>query len=326
MYSDTHCHFDRMIERGIDAASLIPALEEGNFRFVMDIGTRPGDFGGRLGALRSACESAAASEGSASLSLDGEGLPAFLHLSCGLWPDAATIASRDESLALLERDIASMLSLARGRANGAAIAALGECGIDRYWNGEAAAARMAQGAATQGGGAQGGESAGTADTAGEEELFAAQIALAEKYGIPFIVHSREAFDVTYSVIRSCGFFRGVIHCFSYGIREAGKFLDLGFYLSFPGNITFSKKADIRESTARLLRYVPRDRLLLETDAPYLAPAPERGTVNTPLKIALTYGAAAEFLGASQEELAEIVYANALKAFKAEGAFSPQGQG
>ena len=327
MYSDTHCHFDKMNERDVDFAELIRALAEGNFRFVMDIGTMPGDLGKRLEIIRSGCEAAAASgggEAAPAFAPDSSGLPSFLHLSCALWPSPQAIAARTERLKLLEKDIEALISLAReraasGKADGEeprpAIAALGECGIDRYWNGAAAVERIAQKKAEQGAGdVQLDDSTGTPDTAGEEELFAAQITLAQKYGLPFIVHSRDAFDVSYSVIKSCGYFRGVIHCFSYGIKEAEKFLDLGFYLSFPGNITFSKKAEARERTARLLRYVPRDRFLLETDAPYLTPVPERGTVNTPLKVRHVYKAAAAFIGAGEEAIADLVYANALEAF------------
>ena len=331
MYSDTHCHFDRMNERGVDFASLILGLAKANFRFVMDIGTRPGDLGKRLKIIRAGAEAAAAQNGgqaAGAFAPDSAGLPPFLHLSCALWPDPKTIAARGECLKLLEKDIAAAIALAKERAaagNGEGgvarpvIVALGECGIDRYWNGDAAVERIAQKKAEQGGGDVAlDDSTGTPDTAGEEELFAAQIALAQKHGLPFIVHSRDAFDVSFSIIKSCGYFRGVIHCFSYGIKEAEKFLDLGFYLSFPGNITFSKKADVRERTAKLLSYVPRDRFLLETDAPYLTPVPERGTVNTPLKVEYVYKAAAAFLGTSEEALCNLVYANALEAFSLQG--------
>ena len=331
MYSDTHCHFDKMSERNVDFAELIRSLAEASFRFVMDIGTMPCDLEKRLAIIRAGAEAAAARNGgqaAPAFTPDSSGLPSFLHLSCALWPHPQAIAARTECLKMLEKDIAAMIALARERAAAAkneegvprpVIAALGECGIDRYWNGAAAVERIAQKKAEQGGGDVAlDDSTGTPDTAGEEELFAAQIALAQKHGLPFIVHSRDAFDVTHSVIKSCGYFRGAIHCFSYGIREAEKFLDLGFYLSFPGNITFSKKADVRERTARLLRYVPRDRFLLETDAPYLAPVPERGTVNTPLKVRHVYKAAAEFTGASEEVLCGLVYANALEAFSLQG--------
>ena len=323
MYCDTHCHFDKMSERDVDFAELIRALAEGNFRFVMDIGTMPGDLGKRLDIIRAGAEAAASA-----FAPDSAGLPSFLHLSCALWPHPQAIAARNECLKLLEKDIEALINLAKeraaarnaeGEAAPPAIAALGECGIDRYWNGAAAAERIAQKRAEQGGGDVAlDDSTGTPDAAGEEELFAAQIALAQRHGLPFIVHSRDAFDVTHSVIKSCGYFRGVIHCFSYGIKEAEKFLDLGFYLSFPGTITFSKKADVRERTAKLLRYVPRDRFLLETDAPYLAPVPERGTVNTPLKVRHVYKAAAEFTGASEEALCGLVYANAIEAFSLQG--------
>ena len=301
MLSDTHCHFSRMKERGEDIHSLLSSLEEKNFRFVLDIGTKPGDLSGRLDLLSSSGATA---------------LPHFLHFSCGLWPDAGVISSRHESLAALESDVVRMISLARERAGDSApvTGALGECGLDRFWNGEKAAERIrlaANGSLSQ---RQTDDGPGTTDTAGEEELFGLQLMMASRYNLPVIIHSRDAFEPTVSVVKDCGYFRGVIHCFSYGVEEARRFLDLGFFISFPGNITFPKKAADKERMADLLRYVPLDMLLLETDAPYLAPAPERGSVNTPLKIMYTYSVAADFLGIPVERLAEIVYTNSVSVF------------
>ena len=124
MLSDTHCHLSYMDERGESLAGLIASMRERAFSFVLDIGTKPGDFSSRVKSAREASGLA--------------GLPPFLHFSCGLWPDAETIADRAASFAALETDIAAMLDLARERAdsNGpGSYAALGECGLDRYWNG-----------------------------------------------------------------------------------------------------------------------------------------------------------------------------------------------
>jgi TatD DNase family protein len=272
------------------------------YRFVLDIGTKSGDFSSRLKSAREASGPA--------------GLPEFLHFSCGLWPDSDTIADRGASLAALESDVVEMLNLARSRAkeNSAdrAYAALGECGLDRYWNGSAAAERIA--ALKAGEMAAGDDGPGTTDLAGEEELFGAQLELAKKYSLPVIVHSRDAFDATLGCIRNASYDSGVIHCFSYGKDEARAFLDRGWHISFPGNITWAKKEADRERIASLVRYVPRDRLLLETDAPYLTPAPHRGKTNTPLLIEHTYARAAEILGLDVASLAALVEANARELF------------
>jgi TatD DNase family protein len=286
-----------MDERGESLGSLVKAMRERGFRFVLDIGTKPGDYSARVQTAREAS--------------GPEGLPGFLHFSCGLWPDSDTIADRGASIAALESDLAGMLELARSRGN-TAYAALGECGLDRYWNGPAAAERIA--VLKAGGTAAGDDGPGTTDVVGEEELFGMQLDLAEKYSLPVIVHSRDAFDATLGCIRNAGYDSGVIHCFSYGKDEARAFLDRGWYISFPGNITWAKKEADRERIASLVRYVPRDRFLLETDAPYLTPAPHRGKTNTPLLIEHTYARAAEILGLDVASLAALVEANSRELF------------
>jgi len=319
MFSDTHCHLSHLDERGENLGELLGAMAAEKFPFVLDIGTRPGDLALRLAKIRAAGD-----------------IPDFLHFSCGLWPDGEIIAHRDESLKILETDIKMMIALAATRAEPGTryIGALGECGLDRYWNGPAAAERVAaQRAATQAAARAGEQSAGsgnsggtagnvpasddgpgTLDLHGEEELFAAQLDMARAYKLAVIVHSREAFGPTLGCIRDADYDRGVIHCFAYDIEEARAFLDRGWYISFPGNITWAKKEADRGRIARLIRFVPRDRLLLETDAPYLTPAPHRGKTNTPLLIRHTYERAADILGMETAALASLVHANARELF------------
>lgn len=184
-------------------------------------------------------------------------------------------------------------------------AALGECGLDRYWNGARAAERGPEAS---------GDGPGTLDTAGEEELFGLQLDIARSRKLAVVVHSREAFEPTLGCIRNADWDRGVIHCYSYGIEEARAFLDRGWHISFPGNITWAKKEADRERIARLVRYVPRERLLLETDAPYLSPAPHRGKTNTPLLVSHIYETAAAILGIETATLALLVRENARALF------------
>ncbi|HNY20944.1 MAG TPA: TatD family hydrolase [Treponemataceae bacterium] len=285
MFSDTHCHLGTVASRGENLADLLSSMTSSGFRFVLDIGTRPGDFAGRLSQLTEA---------------SGGALPEFLHFSCGLWPDPASIANREDSLSALKSDLLEMLS------RRPAYAALGECGLDRYWNGANAPGLESH---------AGEDGPGTADIAGEEELFGAQLVMAREFGLPAIIHSRDAFEPTLACVRDAGWDSGVIHCFSYGKDEARAFLDRGWYISFPGNVTWAKKEADRERIASLVRYVPRDRLLLETDAPYLTPAPHRGATNTPLLIAHTYERVASILGLDVGALAAIVEANASELFR-----------
>lgn len=301
MFSDTHCHLSYIAERGENLANVIGTMRERAVPFILDIGTRPGDLARRESVIREAA---------------GGSVPDFIHFSCGLWPDGETIADRNAALAALKADLDAMLS---GGSAGAApaYAGFGECGLDRYWNGPAAAVRIAalklagEGIA---GATVSDDGPGTTDVAGEEELFLAQLELARSYNLPVIVHSRDAFEPTLGCIADVGYDAGVIHCFSYGVAEARAFLDRGWYISFPGNITWAKKEADKERIASLVRYVPRDRLLLETDAPYLTPAPHRGKTNTPLFIEHTYNRAAEILGLTPSELALLVAENAKTLF------------
>ncbi len=110
-------------------------------------------------------------------------------------------------------------------------------------------------------------------------VFAEQVALARELDLPVIIHTREAEDETFDILRSegRGEVRGVFHCFTGDVGMARRALDLGFLLSFAGILTFPKAASIREAAAM----VPDDRLLAETDSPFLAPVPHRGKRNEP---------------------------------------------
>jgi TatD DNase family protein len=113
----------------------------------------------------------------------------------------------------------------------------------------------------------------------QHEVFGAQIALALELGLPVVVHTREATDDTVALLREAGAgrVRGVMHCFTGSPSEARQALDLGFHISLAGMVTFPRAAELRALAA----FVPTDRLLVETDAPFLAPVPHRGKRNEP---------------------------------------------
>ena len=125
-------------------------------------------------------------------------------------------------------------------------------------------------------------------------MFAAQVALARTTGLPLVVHTREADDDTIAILEreGGGRVRGVFHCFSGDRRLAAEAVRLGFHVSFSGILTFPKAEGIRLAAAE----VPFDRLLVETDAPYLAPVPHRGRRNEPAWVALTLNALADLRG------------------------------
>lgn len=143
------------------------------------------------------------------------------------------------------------------------------------------------------------------------EIAEAQIALAKRADLPVIVHNREADADLHQLLHSAQIPRaGVMHCFSSSPEWASRFLDLGMYISFAGNITFASAGELRNAAA----LIPDDRLLLETDAPFLAPVPQRGRPNHPGLIVHTYRVVAEIRGTTVPVLAELVAANARRLF------------
>ena len=139
----------------------------------------------------------------------------------------------------------------------------------------------------------------------QRDVFVAQLELAERAGKPIVIHTREAWDDTLRLLREHWTGGGIMHCFSGGPAEARQALDLGFYLSFGGVLTFPKAEALREAA----RTAPEDRLLLETDAPYLAPVPKRGKRNEPAFLVETARRLAEVRGVAPERIAEQTSAN-----------------
>ncbi len=134
----------------------------------------------------------------------------------------------------------------------------------------------------------------------QREVFAAQIALAEAHGLALVIHARSAWDDTFDVLAAEGVpARTVFHCFTGGAEEARRCLDLGAHLSISGIVTFKTAQDIRDAVA----ICPPDRLLVETDTPYLAPVPHRGEPNRPALVPLVGEAVAAVQGRTAAEVA-----------------------
>jgi TatD DNase family protein len=148
----------------------------------------------------------------------------------------------------------------------------------------------------------------------QRRVFRAQISLAREIGRPVVVHTREADDDTVAIIREegAGQVRGVFHCFSGTAALADQALDLGFMLSFAGIVTFPNAEALRAVAAR----VPADRLLVETDCPYLAPVPMRGHRNEPAWVVRTLARLAEIRGVGAAELEATVAVNFVRLFGA----------
>ncbi|MDQ4134436.1 MAG: TatD family hydrolase [Actinomycetota bacterium] len=146
----------------------------------------------------------------------------------------------------------------------------------------------------------------------QREAFATQVALAHDRRLALVIHTREAWDDTFAILEAEGMpERTVFHCFTGGPEEARRVLDVGGYLSFSGIITFKKAGDVREAAA----LAPLDRVLVETDAPFLTPEPHRGTANAPSFVPLVGAAVAKAKGVTPEEIEVATTANADTVFR-----------
>ena len=164
------------------------------------------------------------------------------------------------------------------------VAAIGETGLDYHWC--------------------------KGELAWQHRRFITHIQAANQSGLPLIVHTREAADDTMRLLREHRAHAGVIHCFTEDTRVARLALDLGFYISFSGIVTFKNAAQIQEAA----RYVPLDRMLVETDSPFLAPVPKRGKTNEPAYVRHTAEFLATLRGDTLENIAAATTANFLRLF------------
>ena len=144
----------------------------------------------------------------------------------------------------------------------------------------------------------------------QAEAFGAQLDLARRLGLPVIIHDREAHEESLALIRESRVGQGMFHCFSGNVEMAKEVLDLGYYISLPGSVTFPKA----ETSHAVAAYVPLDRLLVETDCPFITPVPHRGKRNEPAYVVETAKAVARIKGLSYEETAAATTANLERLF------------
>ncbi len=145
----------------------------------------------------------------------------------------------------------------------------------------------------------------------QKEWFATQLEVAKEINCPICVHTRDAMGDTLEILKSHGGGNGIIHCYS-GSKESAKILlNMGYYISFAGPVTFKNANSVLE----VINYVPSDRMLIETDSPYLAPVPHRGKRNCPVYVAQVAEKIAEVKGMSVEEVAKITSKNAKDVYR-----------
>ncbi|KPF70643.1 DNAase [beta proteobacterium AAP99] len=211
------------------------------------------------------------------------GMDAHWWCSAGVHPD--THESKNEGME--EPTVERLLGLAADPK----VVAIGETGLDYYWHKE--------------------DQPGALDW--QRERFAVHIRAARACAKPLIIHTRSASDDTLRIMREEGAegAGGVMHCFTETWAVAQGALDMGFFISFSGIVSFKNAAELRDVAAR----VPLDRLLIETDAPYLAPVPHRGKTNEPSFVPHVARQIAELRGMTQEAVADLTRENARRLFK-----------
>lgn len=204
---------------------------------------------------------------------------ASVYAAVGIHPNYTTQAAEDDF-----EQVAGLVSHSR-------VVAIGETGLDKYWN--------------------------FAPLDIQRDYFKKHIELSHASGKPFIVHCREANAETLDLLHSMtanGALHGVMHSFCGDLAMAEQCLSWGMYISFAGMLTYKRNEDLRAVAAA----VPLDRLLVETDSPYLSPVPLRGKRNEPAHVVHTARCLAEIRSLSQEEIAEITTANARRLLGIEG--------
>jgi TatD DNase family protein len=186
----------------------------------------------------------------------------------------------------VDKDFEKELYLVEEWLNKRAFAAVGECGIDLYWD----KTFLPQ----------------------QQEALKVQVALAKKHKLPIVLHTRDSFDETYEIIAQAqdGTLRGIFHCFSGTAEQAAKVKELNFLMGIGGVATFKNGG-----LDQVLPHVELEDLVLETDCPYLAPVPHRGKRNEPVYLPLIARRVAELMHKSEEEVAEKTTQSALSLFK-----------
>lgn len=166
------------------------------------------------------------------------------------------------------------------------ILAVGEIGLDYYWN--------------------------EPERELQRKHFVKQLNLAREVKKPVVIHSREAAADTLDIMKALNAqdMGGIIHCFSYGVEMAREYLNMGFYLGIGGVITFKNSKKLKE----VVEYIPLDRIVLETDSPYLSPEPNRGKRNSSLNLKYIVEKISEIKNVTQEHVIETTYSNACSVY------------
>ena len=202
----------------------------------------------------------------------------FMYAALGVHPS--------ESAELSDEGLKDIEAWCTERQDGK-VRAIGEIGLDYYWE--------------------------EPDKEIQKKWFVRQLSIAKDTGLPVVIHSRDAAKDTMDIIKAehKGTTGGVIHCFSYGVDQAREYLDMGYFLGIGGVLTFKNAKKLKE----VAEYAPMDRLVLETDCPYLTPVPYRGKRNSSLYLSYVAEALAELKGMERDEVIRVTAENARRLYR-----------
>ena len=205
----------------------------------------------------------------------------FIYATCGISPN--DIPQTEQQLWKMVQEIEDMVKTQQKNK----IVAIGEIGLDYYWEKETDKREL------------------------QKKAFIMQIELANKLGLPIVIHTRDAVSDTLSILKENPVDKkGVFHCCPQNRELIKEALQLGFYISFAGPITFKNA----KNSAEMIELVPNDKLLIETDSPYLAPEPVRGTRNTPANVRYVAQRIADVKGITIQEVEDFITKNIAKIY------------
>ncbi len=206
----------------------------------------------------------------------------YIYTTCGISPN--DIPQNEEKL---WKDIEKIRALVKDNIKDKKIIAIGEIGLDYYWEKDLERRKL------------------------QKQAFIKQIEIANTFNLPIVIHTREAVMDTLEVLKDNTVERkGVFHCCPLNRELVKEALKLGFYISFAGPVTFKNSKNANE----IIEMVPEDKMLIETDSPYLAPEPVRGTRNDPRNVKYIAQKIADVKGKTIEEIAKTTYTNVEKIF------------
>lgn len=291
MFSDVFFNFSKTAQDSDFGLEILHEMAKSKPFFALDVGTNATDIWQRVDFFTEC------------LNLiddvvEKRNLQQMMHFCAGIVGTQEAIENRYENVETLENTINDFKNSDNDFSKN--LVAIGPCGINHDW--ESIEFDVGQH-----------DFFDNRTISDEKDLFALQMTLAKKINLPVVVYSKKGFKETSDVLKAIKWNRGVIHSYSYSKSELDFFLDLGWYISFDGNVTYSGKKNALDM-AETVAYVPKDRILIESNSPFYAPIPLKNTLNTPNNINYIYDYVASKRGITSSKLGQQIEENCKKLF------------